>query len=207
GLLKIVAQHRFGEEYLSENEAVEIDLESIDERFGLGAGSGGSSVSSGVGNIGHDVMADGGYRERWVPLTGSGGHVIGAMALHWRRPWKFSGRDEHDLLLLTRQAAALAEAYLSERRAHELMEAQRARAEAHGAELLESEVRFRRAFEVGPVAACITTVEEDRFLEINSGYLRVTGYDPAEVIGRTSRELGQWSSPADQAKLDAAFEA
>jgi len=47
----------------------------------------------------------------------------------------------------------------------------------------------------------------DRFIEVNAGYVKLTGYSADEVIGRTSRELGMWSSREDQAKLEAAFEA
>src|SRR5690606_22545276 len=153
-----------------------------------------------------DVLEDGGHKERWFPLFGLNGHVVGLMALHWRRPWTFTERDEHDLIMLARQGGTLVEAYLNSLRSHELEEDMKLRVQAHGDELLESEIRFRRAFEVGPVASCITTVDQDRFLEVNSGYVKLTGYAPQEVVGKTSRELGMWSSAEDQAKLETALE-
>src|SRR5690606_15091763 len=42
--------------------------------------------------------------------------------------------------------------------------------------------------------------------EVNDGYCKMTGYAPEEVVGRTSRELGMWSSREDQNKLQEAFQ-
>jgi len=69
-----------------------------------------------------------------------------------------------------------------------------------------SEVRFSQAFQLGPVAACMTTLEEDRFVEVNRSFERLTGYAREEVLGRTSKALAMWSSPEDQAKLREALE-
>ncbi len=40
---------------------------------------------------------------------------------------------------------------------------------------------------------------------MNQSFTKVTGYAPEEVIGRTAKELGMWSSKEDQAKLEAAL--
>ncbi len=73
--------------------------------------------------------------------------------------------------------------------------------------LRRSEWRFYQAFHAGPVAACLTTLGEDRFLEVNRSFETLTGYAPDEVVGYTAEELGMWSSPADRAKLARAQEA
>lgn len=210
GVLRIVAQRRFDPDYLTRNAEFVVDPKLLDRRFGQGVNEGPTMVDgegdSPDGLCARDVLEAGGYRERWAPLIGLNGHVVGLMALHWRRPRSFSDRDEHDLAVLVRQAGVLVEAYLNEQRTQILEDDLKARMTAHGAELMESEIRFRRAFEGGPIASCITTVDEDRFIEVNSGYVKLTGYQPDEVVGRTSRELGMWSSPQDQAKLESAFE-
>lgn len=68
-----------------------------------------------------------------------------------------------------------------------------------------SEIRFQQAFEVGPVAAVITTLDEDRFLEVNQSFVKLTGYEPEEVIGRTAKALSMWSSKEDREKRVAAI--
>ncbi|HZJ08086.1 MAG TPA: LuxR C-terminal-related transcriptional regulator, partial [Trueperaceae bacterium] len=207
GILRIVAQRGFDGDYLKTNAEFAVDPDELDERFGRGRAEDAKPTAGEPARFAQDVMENSGYRERWLPLIGLNGRVVGLLALHWRRPWAFSDRDEHDLIMLARQAASLVETYLSDQRSEGLLDDLRVRAEIHGTELLESEIRFRRAFEVGLVAACITTVEEDRFLEVNSGYVKLTGYAPGDVVGRTSRELGMWSSGRDQAALEAAFQA
>ena len=78
------------------------------------------------------------------------------------------------------------------------------RVEARTKELRRSEQRFVQAFQVGPVAACMTTFGRETFLEVNDAFLSLTGYERGEVVGRHIFELGMWSSREDQAKLAAA---
>ncbi len=42
------------------------------------------------------------------------------------------------------------------------------------ARFTRSEIRFQQAFDAGPMASCITTLEEDRFLEVNQSFTKVT---------------------------------
>jgi PAS domain S-box-containing protein len=70
--------------------------------------------------------------------------------------------------------------------------------------LQKSERRFSSAFHAGPVAACITTLESDTFLEINESFLQLTGYSKDEVVGRSARELKMWSSRDNKQKLNLA---
>ncbi len=62
--------------------------------------------------------------------------------------------------------------------------------------LKQSEEKFSRAFHASPVVFAITEAQGDRFLEVNSTFEEVTGYSRAEVIGRTTMELGLYASPA-----------
>ncbi len=55
--------------------------------------------------------------------------------------------------------------------------------------LCESEDKFAKAFHSSPVAMAISTVSENRFLNINEEYLKMTGYCKQEIIGRTMDDL------------------
>ena len=58
-----------------------------------------------------------------------------------------------------------------------------------------SEEKFAKAFRSSPDAVTISTLKEGRFLDVNEGFLKITGYDRSEVIDHTSIELGIWPSP------------
>lgn len=73
--------------------------------------------------------------------------------------------------------------------------------EASNEELRRSQGRFLQVFQLGPVAACLTTLGEETFLEVNDAFVALTGYSREETIGRSHRALQQWSSPEDLAKL------
>ncbi|HEX6736359.1 MAG TPA: EAL domain-containing protein [Azonexus sp.] len=62
--------------------------------------------------------------------------------------------------------------------------------------LRQSRQIFSAAFESCPIAASIATLDEGRFLEANANYERDFGWTKAELIGRTSREIGLWQEPA-----------
>ena len=65
-------------------------------------------------------------------------------------------------------------------------------------ELQRSEEKFARAFHAGAVLMAISTVEDGRFIDVNSCFLETFGYSREEVIGRTSSDLGLFRNPADR---------
>ena len=56
-------------------------------------------------------------------------------------------------------------------------------------ELRRSEERFRRVFQVSPVAIVITTLDEGRIIDANPAFWDLSGHDPKTSIGRTTFEL------------------
>ncbi len=52
-----------------------------------------------------------------------------------------------------------------------------------------SEDRFHKALHAMPIAACITTLEDGTFLDVNEAYLRLSGFQREQVIGHTGVEL------------------
>ena len=62
--------------------------------------------------------------------------------------------------------------------------------------LRQSRQMFSAAFESCPIAASIATLADGRFIEANANYERDFGWSKAELIGRTSLEVGFWPSAA-----------
>ncbi|WP_371325299.1 EAL domain-containing protein [Dechloromonas sp. ZY10] len=58
------------------------------------------------------------------------------------------------------------------------------------------EEKFTRAFDCCPLAAAISNISDGRFLEVNSSYERNFGWTRADLIGRTSLEVGFWPDSA-----------
>lgn len=61
-------------------------------------------------------------------------------------------------------------------------------------ELRESEDRFRIAFETSPDAIGISRLKDGVYTDVNRGFTHLLGYTPEEVIGKSSVELGIWTS-------------
>ncbi len=64
-----------------------------------------------------------------------------------------------------------------------------------------SEEKFAKAFRASPDAISLSDLTTGRFLDVNEGYEHLSGYPRAEIIGRTSTELGFWADPADRDKV------
>jgi PAS domain S-box-containing protein len=56
--------------------------------------------------------------------------------------------------------------------------------------LRQSEEKFARAFANAPMMMAITAVEDGRYLEVNRTFCESLGFEPGEVIGKSSVELG-----------------
>ncbi|RWU17921.1 histidine kinase [Pseudomonas alkylphenolica] len=75
---------------------------------------------------------------------------------------------------------------------------QQQRAEAA---LKASEEKFAKAFHSSPDAITITELESGRYLEVNDGFCRLTGYSTDEVLGRTASEIGIWADDKQRTTL------
>ena len=68
-------------------------------------------------------------------------------------------------------------------------------------ELAASDERYRRTLEAAPDAVILTTLKEGRFLQVNEGFTRLTGYTAEEVLGKTVADLNMFTKPADENRL------
>ena len=62
-------------------------------------------------------------------------------------------------------------------------------------ELRQSNEKYARMIQSSPDAITLRTLPERRYIEVNEGFCRMTGYAPEEVIGKTSSELNVWADP------------
>jgi PAS domain S-box-containing protein len=63
--------------------------------------------------------------------------------------------------------------------------------------LRESEEKFSKAFNVSGNAICITSLSDNKYVEINEAYTLFTGYTREEVIGHTAADLKLWAYPEE----------
>jgi len=67
--------------------------------------------------------------------------------------------------------------------------------------LRESEQKFRLAFDTVPDSVTISSVKDGRYIYVNDGFCRISGYSREEVIGKSALELGLYADPADRERL------
>ena len=63
--------------------------------------------------------------------------------------------------------------------------------------LKESEEKFAKAFRLSPYPILLTALDDERIMEVNEGFMKVSGYQREEAIGNTLAELGFWLDPKD----------
>ena len=61
--------------------------------------------------------------------------------------------------------------------------------------LRRSEERYRKAFRSSPDSITLSEMSTGRFIEVNEGFVKMTGYTHEEVIGKTSLDIGIWKHP------------
>jgi PAS domain S-box-containing protein len=115
-----------------------------------------------------------------IALLNSTGHLLGHLAILDDQPMADQSRNQAILEIFAARAAA------------ELERQQAAEA------LRMSETKFSTAFRSSPDAITISTLEDGCYIEVNESCLRMLGYDPPEMIGKSALELGIWANPADR---------
>jgi PAS domain S-box-containing protein len=67
--------------------------------------------------------------------------------------------------------------------------------------LRKSEEKFSKAFQDSPVALILTSLRDHRFMEVNEAFLDATGYQRAEIVGKSPLDLGIWVKPEQRNQL------
>jgi PAS domain S-box-containing protein len=145
-----------------------------------------------------------------VPLVASQ-RTLGLLSVGHAEPDSFTREDLRRAQLLAIPAAAAiqnsrlyecASIYGSEleKRINDLHEAQHALEQSEESRKI-SEDKFQKVFRSSPVAFSITTVNEGRFLDVNTAFECRYGYSRTELIGHTVYELRMWEDPADRSLM------
>jgi len=69
------------------------------------------------------------------------------------------------------------------------------------AALRESEERFSKAFKSSPAPLAISDITTGELIDMNDCWLEMLGYEKAEQVGKTSRELGLWADPSERDRI------
>jgi PAS domain S-box-containing protein len=129
-----------------------------------------------------------------APLK-SGNKIVGILVVaHLDKDKEFTDQQ----VMLLERFATLAALVIQNTRLHEQAQKELQERRAVESALSASEEKFRKVFQVSPVAICITTLEEGRFLEANDAYWELSGYDPGTTIGKTVMDLEIWASHQDR---------
>jgi PAS domain S-box-containing protein len=67
--------------------------------------------------------------------------------------------------------------------------------------LRDSQERFAKAFQSNPTGISIAEFESGRFIEVNESFCRILKCTPADIVGRTSVELGMWGSSEERLQV------
>lgn len=60
------------------------------------------------------------------------------------------------------------------------------------------EEKFTKIFQLSPDSTSITRLSDGKFVDVNEGFERASGFSRDEVIGKTSLELNSWVNPQDR---------
>lgn len=64
--------------------------------------------------------------------------------------------------------------------------------------LLDSEAKFRNAFQTNPDAITINQLDTGMYQSVNNGFTQIFGYTEQDVMGKTSLDINMWLNPEDR---------
>ncbi len=67
--------------------------------------------------------------------------------------------------------------------------------------LRESEEKFSKAFNASANFVAINRLKDDKFLEVNDSFTRITGYTREEALGRSAIDLNMWADEDEHARM------
>lgn len=123
-------------------------------------------------------------------------NVLGGMCLN-RMGTLFTEED----LALAETFAAYASTALKNAQAHHRLQLEMEERRRAEVALRSSEERFRSAFHTSPDAININRLQDGKFIDINEGFIALTGYTQQDVSGKSSLDIDIWVDPKDRQRL------
>jgi diguanylate cyclase (GGDEF)-like protein/PAS domain S-box-containing protein len=68
-------------------------------------------------------------------------------------------------------------------------------------ELKSQEEKFAKAFHSSPYAVTLTRLDDGRIMEVNEGFVNISGYRYDEIAGKTTLDLNIWANEEDRAAI------
>ncbi len=65
-------------------------------------------------------------------------------------------------------------------------------------EISSQDEKFSKAFQASPYALLLTSYSKGKIIDVNAGFVNITGYTTKQVIGKTSIELNLWENNNDR---------
>ena len=131
-----------------------------------------------------------GYRSSGVFPIKAGGRLVGHISLYADEPGFF---DKDEILLLDELAMDIG--FACETHNLEL------RRQAAEASFKQSEERFARIFHSSPIPISFSRLEDGIIIDVNEGFLRMSGFTRDEVIGRSVLDLKVYPDPSQRAQI------
>ena len=72
--------------------------------------------------------------------------------------------------------------------------------------LKASEEKFAKSFQTSPDAITISSIETGKFIDVNDGFCRMSGYTRAEALGHSAEELNIWADVNQRRKMIASLQ-
>lgn len=108
------------------------------------------------------------------------------------KAFEVGGVDYITKPLQVEEVLARIKTHLTIRQLQQQLQTQNRQLQQEIAERAAAEEKFTKAFRLSPNPIIITTLKENRFIDINRSFLEMSGYSQAEVIGKSARELNLW---------------
>jgi diguanylate cyclase (GGDEF)-like protein/PAS domain S-box-containing protein len=118
------------------------------------------------------------------------GQVSGVLTVYASEPYAFDEAAQSLFLEMTADISFALDHFADEQERTQVQAA-----------LRDSEDRYRRAFDTSPDAININRLSDGLYLDVNSGFERITGWKHDEVVGKSSADIGIWNDPGDRQKL------
>ncbi len=71
----------------------------------------------------------------------------------------------------------------------------------HESEIIQAKEYFELMFNINPDAALVSRLDDGIFIDVNQGFINISGFSRDEVIGKSAFELNLYSNPDDRRQI------